>query len=279
VNTCVIASNAVSYFWLYGGGGGASTAVLNNCLLFGNHANWSGGGAGNSTLNNCTVVNNSADYYGGGLDGYSASNCIVYYNSDNGVNCTFSYCCTTPNPGELGNITSEPQFANWTNADFHLQPASPCINAGNNSYVFGTVDADGRPRVISDTVDIGAYEFQNAFSVWLQQYGLPTDGSANYVDSDGDGLNNWQEWIAGTNPTNASSVLKMLSPSNDVSGITIMWQSVTNRNYSLDRSSDLGAEPSFSTIVSNVIGQAGTTSYTDTNAVGNGPYFYRIGVQ
>ena len=41
---------------------------------------------------------------------------------------------------------------------------------------------------------------------WLQQFGLPTDGSLDMVDTDGDGLNNWQEWRCGADPTNASSV-------------------------------------------------------------------------
>ena len=99
------------------------------------------------------------------------------------------------------------------------------------------------------------------------------------ADSDRDGMNNWQEWRAGTDPTIAASVLQMLAPTDGVSGITVSWQSVTNRSYYLQRSLDLSTQAPFVNVQSNIVGQAGTTSYTDTNAAGVGPFFYRVGVQ
>ncbi len=114
---------------------------------------------------------------------------------------------------------------------------------------------------------------------WAEQYGLPTDGSADYVDADADTMNNWQEWIAGTIPTDTASALRMFNPSLGLSGVTVSWQSVSNRTYFLERSTALATSPTFSLVASNVVGQAGTTTFTDTNIVGAGSYFYRVGVQ
>ena len=131
-------------------------------------------------------------------------------------------------------------------------------------------------------VDVGAYEFQGSgvgeFTGWLQQYGLATDGSGDNGDADDDGMNNWQEWRCGTDPTNSLSVLSMLAPSNSVSGLTVNWQGVSNRTYFLECSTNLLGQPAFTPVQSNIVGQVGTMSFTDTNATGTGPFFYRLGV-
>jgi hypothetical protein len=108
---------------------------------------------------------------------------------------------------------------------------------------------------------------------------LSTHASAVYADSDGDRLNNWHEWRADSVPTNALSALRMLSPTGTASGVAVSWESVNTRSYWLERASNLTAPPSFTIVASNLPGQVNMTTYTDTNAVGNSPFFYRVGVQ
>jgi len=266
--------------------GGAYAARLNNCIVSDNSALW-GGGAFYSTLVNCTLTGNWADYGGGDYYGV-LTNCIVYFNDatigENYWNSIMNYCSTTPQPASgTGNISGDPRFVDYFGADLRLQSNSPCINSGRNAYAPAEPDLDGNPRITGGMVDIGAYEFQSPSSVlsyaWAQQYSIPTDGSADYADVDGDLMNNWQEWIAGTVPTDSSSMLRMFNPSTDASGVTVSWQSVRERTYSLERAINLGMQPAFSPAASNIVGQAGTTSFTDTNATGPGPFFYRVGVR
>ncbi|MCX6922896.1 MAG: hypothetical protein NT154_06750 [Verrucomicrobia bacterium] len=121
------------------------SAVVTNCTLIGNSAYFDGGGTYVGTLNNCIVYYNTATW---------AANCYV--------ESTVNYCCTTPAPGGVGNITNAPLFVDYVDGNLRLQHDSPCINAGNNAYVVGTTDLDGNPRILGGTVDIGAYEFQGA---------------------------------------------------------------------------------------------------------------------
>ncbi|HEX4646212.1 MAG TPA: choice-of-anchor Q domain-containing protein, partial [Verrucomicrobiae bacterium] len=285
LNNCVVSGNRGNY------GGGAYSSVLNNCLMRKNLAQYTGAAAYYGTLNNCSVADNYAFGSVGGTYSTTANNCVIYYNgaasgAQNSSGGTYNYCCITPVPGSgVGNITNDPALVNVSVGDFHLQSNSPCINAGCNFYATNATDLDGNPRIVGGTVDIGAYEYQTPGSVlsyaWAQQYGLPTDGTADYADTDGVGMNNWQKWIAGLNPTNPASVLVMSSPvpATNAAGVTVTWQSVNTRKYYLQRAADFTAQPVFTTIQSNLIGQVGTTSYTDTMATNGGPYFYRVGVQ
>jgi hypothetical protein len=47
----------------------------------------------------------------------------------------------------------------------------------------------------------------------------------------------------------------------------------------VERSTSLLAPMSFGPVATNVPGQAGTTSYTDTSTSGPGPFLYRVRVQ
>jgi len=268
-------------------GGGAFSSTLVNCLISGNYATGSGGGASGGTLRNCTVVSNAATQVGGVING-TIFNSIIYYNSivfgtaTNYSGGALSYCDTFPAPGDFGSITNEPLLVNLT-TDLHLQNNSPCINSGNNAYLVTNVDFALNPRIKGGTVDIGAYEFQTPSSIvsyaFLQRYGFPTDGSADFADPDGDGMNNYREWKTGTIPTDAASVLRMSSPTNTLAGMIVTWQSVPSMTYFLQRSTNLTAQPPFSTIQSNIVGQVGATTYTDASATNGNSFFYRVGVQ
>ena len=85
--------------------------------------------------------------------------------------------------------------------------------------------------------------------------------------------------MCGTDPTSSASVLKMLAPARNASGVTVSWESVNTRTYYLERSSNLAAQSAFLTLQSNIVGQVSTTRFADTNATGAGPVFYRVGVE
>jgi hypothetical protein len=282
---CTVTANSTT-----GSGGGAFSGSLNICILTGNSALHNGGGAFGGTLNNCTLVDNWAANSGGGASYASLNNCIVGYNAAwDGANyweATLNYCCTTPLPTTgVGNITSEPFFVHLAGGNLRLESDSPCINAGNNSCATTTNDLDGNLRIISGTVDIGAYEYQGDGSLisyaWLQRYRLPTDGSADYTDPDHDGIDNWHEWTIDTDPTNPASCVRLKIKPN-VPHVEVTFFSSSANLYTLQCCTNLSASPTGS-IWTEVPGQTDrpgngdVLTLTDTNPPA--PAFYRVSVK
>ena len=54
------------------------------------------------------------------------------------------------------------------------------------------------------------------------------------------------------------------------------WESVAGVSYFLERSANLGSP--FTLVATDILGQAGPTTYADTNAANQARLFYRVGV-
>lgn len=279
VDNCVILFNQGET------GGGAQGSLLNNCVLAGNYATGNGGAASYCELRNCTVTGNTSYQGVSGLFECSVYNSIVKDNGgQNYFQSALDYCCTTPLPGSgIGNFTNGPVFVDQAAGNFHLETNSPCINAGRNSNAPYGFDCDGNARIAGGTVDLGAYELQYPSSLlayaWAHRYGLAIDGSADFADPDDDGMNNWYEWQADTDPTNALSVFTIQAITKEDSSTTISWNSTSTRTYWIERSITAAPRHTFLRVATNLVGQVGSMSYSDRDIVGNISAFYRVGVQ
>lgn len=149
---------------------------------------------------------------------------------------------------------------------------------GNSSANF-TSPIWGYGLSATSVADRFTYQSLDPFHAWLASYGLPSGGSADYLDSDGDGLNNWQEYLAGTNPTNASSVFKITSEQVLPNGeFVLRWFSVSNRLYDVMRSTNLGGTTAFLPLpgATNQMGTPPQNIWTDSVSSASAKALYRI---
>jgi predicted outer membrane repeat protein len=193
VDRCRFLGNTAS-----GDGGGLynysnCSLTLTSCEFSGNSA--ANGGAINSLFSsnvqiiNCSISGNTATSAGGGVNNYQCSpvlsNSLLWGNSVGGtfnqaaqlVNFSstpsVNYCSIQGGAAGLGgsgNNGTDPQFVSAKGPDnsagtlddnLRLIGGSPAIDTGSNALVPGgsTLHLGGGPRVISGTVDRGAYEY------------------------------------------------------------------------------------------------------------------------
>lgn len=291
-NSCTIIENSASR-----DGGGMNYSRANSCTIIGNSAIRAGGGTAGGIANNCTITGNTAEGQGGGCFTSHPNprdilnNCIVWGNSStfrdsNDVyGFTVNYSCASDiTPGENGSITNNPLFVDAANGDYHVQSNSPCINWGNNTYVSGSTDLDGNPRIIEDYVDMGCYEYQSLIGeadndddgmsdAWERQWfgiNILSDGNA-----DGDTSSNGDEYVSGTDPTNSASYFHVTTATAEVEGgarFIIEWTAVTGRVYNILWTPSLTQE--FQPLEIGI--QYPQNSYTDTVHSAESSGYYRV---
>ncbi|MGH7952052.1 MAG: thrombospondin type 3 repeat-containing protein, partial [Limisphaerales bacterium] len=163
------------------------------------------------------------------------------------------------------------------------------LPAGQYVAQFGDVPYYITPPDQTNTLAIGStlnftgnYTFldvnHNGISdAWeMDNFGSVTTNRTRLTDTDQDGMSDYAEFIAGTNPTNAASRFYFtgITIQND-NLIQMQWTAVTNRLYQLSDSTNLNAWLPITGWLQASNNPA--MSYTATNS-GSSPHFYRVQV-
>jgi hypothetical protein len=109
---------------------------------------------------------------------------------------------------------------------------------------------------------------------WEIRY-FGTTGAQPHADDDGDGFDNLEEFRAGTNPLEATSVLRIQSVQVHGEDLVIRFGSVSGKAYRLERSPDL-VMPHWTAVLEMIPGTGGVVEIPLQGAAGGERSFYRL---
>jgi hypothetical protein len=172
--------------------------------------------------------------------------------------------------------------ADWTYASFTF---TTLTNTHGIGLKFSALFGDGNRTNAADrfyldnaTNFVAALAPRGTPQWWLTDHGLTNGGfaTAELGDQDNDGLFNWQEYLARTNPTNAASVLKVLSLQEEETGVRVRWQGGADVREVLERADSVTAQGFvWQSLYTNGPPSGMSNEFLDV-AESAGPHFYRI---
>jgi hypothetical protein len=129
---------------------------------------------------------------------------------------------------------------------------------------YDEIDLDNDNDGLEDQAEI----LGNSFSPYI-----PT--GVNNPDTDADGMNDWAEWTADTNPTNNASLLMITEIKKQGAGMQVAWSGGVNARQYLLRSESLTSRPdAWEAIFTNQPPTLVSTNMVDITT--NKTFFYKI---
>jgi hypothetical protein len=100
--------------------------------------------------------------------------------------------------------------------------------------------------------------------------------AAPAADPDNDGMSNWAEFLAGTNPTNSASVLRVTAIAREGNDLRITWTTGSGKTNVLQQADTLGGASNFADAFA-LLTVGSVTNYLDLGAATSAPArYYRV---
>ncbi len=207
---------------------------------------------------------------------------IVLTGTLTNINDQFSYVLTVPCETQIPNASISPGALTLSAPPTSYDRSKVTINGVAASFAVPaqtnlTLASTDRGRIERIDLTVNLNSGGGLPDAWQLQYFGHTGVDPN-ADPDGDGMSNWAEYLAGTNPTDSQSRFAFVSVAPDPQGgVQVQWSSVAGKFYTLQRSSDL--LQGFADLQTHIAATAPLNSFRDATALGTKPQFYRLEVE